>query len=91
MAIIDIRRLHSSTLKSTKAAVEKVAKAIGKEYGVTHHWEGNQMHFDRSGIKGCISVDKDEVHVRCELGFLMSAMKPMIQSEIERKLDEHIA
>ncbi|WP_300618106.1 polyhydroxyalkanoic acid system family protein [Dokdonella sp.] len=90
MAVIDIRRSHSSNLKATKAAVEKVAKAIGEEYGVDHHWDGNDLHFDRSGIKGCISVAKDSLHVRCELGFLMSAMKPLIEREIERKLDEHI-
>jgi putative polyhydroxyalkanoate system protein len=29
--------------------------------------------------------------VRVELGFLMSAMKPMIEREIERKLDEQLA
>lgn len=91
MAVIDIRRPHSSSLKATKAAVEKVAKAIGKEYGVDHHWDGNDLHFDRSGVKGLISVAKDEVRVHCELGFLMGAMKPMIEREIQRKLDEHLA
>lgn len=91
MAVIDIRRSHTSSLKSTKAAVEKVAKAIAKEYGIDHHWAGNELHFDRSGVKGRITVAKNEVHVRAELGFLMGALKPVIEREIERKLDEYLA
>jgi putative polyhydroxyalkanoate system protein len=90
MAVIDIRRTHSSSLKSAKSAVEKVAKAIGKQYGIDHHWTGNDLHFDRSGVKGQIKVSKDDLHVRVELGFLMGALKPVIEREIERQLDEHI-
>lgn len=91
MAVIDIQRSHSSTLKNTKAAVEKVAQAIAKEYGIDHHWDGNELHFDRSGVKGRITVAKNEVRVRAELGFLMGALKPVIEREIERQLDQYIA
>ena len=91
MAVIDIRRKHDSGIKSAKAAVEKVAKAIAKEYGIVHHWDGNDLHFDRSGVKGRIAVAKDEIHVHAELGFMMGAFKPVIEREIERRLDEYIA
>jgi putative polyhydroxyalkanoate system protein len=90
MAIIDIRRPHKISLKSAKAAVERVAKAISKEYGIAHEWNGNQLDFNRSGVKGHIAVAKDEVHVRVELGFLMGALKPVIEREIQRQLDEHV-
>jgi putative polyhydroxyalkanoate system protein len=91
MAVIDIRRPHTSSLKSAKAAVEKVAKSIAKQYGIDHHWTGNDLHFDRGGVKGQIKVAKDEIHVHAELGFLMGALKPVIEREIERQLDEYIA
>jgi putative polyhydroxyalkanoate system protein len=91
MAVIDIRRTHASSVKSAKTAVERVAKAIAKEYGIEHHWSGNTLQFDRSGVKGHIAVAKDDLHVRVELGFLMSALKPMIEREIERQLDQHLA
>jgi putative polyhydroxyalkanoate system protein len=91
MAVIDIRREHGSSIKSAKAAVERVAKAIAKEYGIDHHWSGDKLQFDRSGVKGHIAVAKHELHVRVELGFLMGALKPMIEREIERQLDEHLA
>lgn len=91
MAVIDIRRSHTRTMKTAKAAVERVANAIAKEYGIQHHWDGDMLRFDRSGVKGHIAVGKGDLHVRVELGFLMSAMKPMIEREIERKLDEQLA
>jgi putative polyhydroxyalkanoate system protein len=90
MAVIDIRRPHKSSIKAAKTAVERVAKAIAKEYGIDHHWEGDKLQFDRSGVKGHIAVAKNELHVRVELGFLMSAMKSVIEREIERKLDEQL-
>lgn len=91
MAVIDIRREHGKSLKSAKAAVERVAKKIAKEYGIDHHWDGDKLEFDRTGVKGHIAVAKDELHVRVELGFLMGALKSTIQREIERTLDEYLA
>jgi putative polyhydroxyalkanoate system protein len=91
MAVIDIRRTHTGNVQAAKAAVERVANAIAKEYRIDHHWSGDVLHFDRSGVKGHIEVARDEVHVRVELGFLMRALKPVIEREIERRLDDHIA
>ena len=91
MALIDIKRAHKKSVKTAKAAVERVATAIAKQYGIDHHWDSNTLHFDRSGVKGRIAVTKDELHVRVELGFLMSAMKSVIEREITLKLDEHLA
>lgn len=91
MPVIDIRRAHKRSVKSAKAAVEHVADDIAQEYGIAHHWDGDKLLFDRTGVKGHIAVAKADVHVRIELGFLMGALKPMIEREIERRLDEYIA
>jgi len=91
MAVIDIKRAHGGTIKSTRSAVDRVATSLGKEYGVDHGWDGNTLHFERSGIKGRIAVTGKDLHVRAELGFLMGAMKPLIEREIERLLDENLA
>ena len=88
MAIIDIRRKHDRSVKDAKAAVERVAKAIAKEYGIAHKWDGNALTFSRTGVAGTISVAKQEVHVHAELGFLMGALKPVIEREIVRQLDD---
>jgi putative polyhydroxyalkanoate system protein len=87
MAVIDIRRKHGQSLKDAKAAVERVAKSVAREYGFAHEWHGNTLSFTRSGAKGTIKVLKTEVHIHAELGFLMAALKGVIESEITRKLD----
>ncbi len=87
MAAIDIRRKHGKSLKDARAAVERVANAVAKEYGFTHAWDGNALEFSRTGANGSIKVAKTEVHIHVELGFLMSALRPVIEKEITRKLD----
>jgi putative polyhydroxyalkanoate system protein len=88
MAVIDIHRKHGHSIKAAKAAVERVVKAIAKEYGITHRWDGNTLNFSRTGVNGAISVVKADVHIHAELGFLMGALKPVIEREIVRKLDD---
>lgn len=90
MAVIDIRRTHKKSIKSAKAAVEKLAKELAREHGIDHHWDGDTLQFDRSGVKGHIAVGKADVHVRVELGFLMGALKSLIEREIERELDKQL-
>jgi putative polyhydroxyalkanoate system protein len=87
MAVIDIRRKHGQSLKDARAAVERVAKSVAREYGFAHEWDGNTLAFSRSGAKGTIRVLKTEVHIHVELGFLMAALKGVIEGEITRKLD----
>lgn len=88
MAKIDIRRKHTKTVKAAKAAVDKAAGAIARKFEITSAWEGDTLHFQRSGVDGHIHVSKTEVHVYAELGFLFGMMKPMIEEELGRQLDQ---
>jgi putative polyhydroxyalkanoate system protein len=89
MSKIDIRRKHSKSHKAAKTAVDKTAAAIAKKFGIHSAWDGDTLNFQRPGGSGKIRVTKTEVRVTAELGFLMSALKPMIEAEIERQLDEN--
>ena len=91
MASIDIRREHGKTPKQARALVDKTVHSIGKKFGLAHEWDGDTLHFKRSGVNGTIAVTKTEIVVHAELGFLLGAMKPMIEREIEEKLDENLA
>jgi putative polyhydroxyalkanoate system protein len=90
MARIDIRRTHTHTMKDAKKAVDKLAKSIAREFALECTWDGNTLAFSRSGVDGHIALSKGEVHVYAELGFVMGMMKPMIEQEINRHLDEQI-
>lgn len=90
MPTIDIRRDHALSLKAARAVVERVAIVIGKEYGIDHHWDGHTLHFERSGVDGHIAIAKREIHVHARLGLLMGMMTPVIEREIERRLDAEL-
>lgn len=89
MSDIDIRRKHGKSLKAARAAVEKTAAAIGRKFGIASEWDGDTLNFSRAGASGHIHVGKTEVRVHAKLGFLLGAMKPLIEAEIERAFDEN--
>lgn len=90
MATIDIRRKHDLSMAEARKAVNKLAKSIAKEFDLECDWDGNTLAFSRSGVDGHIALEKGQVHVHAQLGFLMGMMKPMIEGEINRHLDEQI-
>lgn len=89
MPSIDIRHAHKKPLKEAKQAVSDVAVEIAKKFDLTYGWKGNTLHFERSGVNGKIALAKNEVHVTAELGFLLSMLKPAVESEIKKRLDQH--
>lgn len=90
MAKIDIRRKHNLSLAAARKTVDKLAKSIAKEFDLEYGWDGDTMAFSRAGVDGHIALEKGAVHVYANLGFVMGMMKPMIESEINRHLDEQI-
>lgn len=88
MSEIDIRRDHALPLKDAKAKVERIAEAIAERFDMTYGWRGNTLHFERSGVHGTIAVSAKAVQVNARLGFLLFAIKPAVEREIHRVIDE---
>lgn len=91
MASIDIRHPHALPPARARQAVQDVADKLVNRFGAAYHWDGDILHFSRSGIDGHIALQPGEVHVSAQLGFLLGAMKGSIESEILRVLDERFA
>jgi putative polyhydroxyalkanoate system protein len=91
MPSIDIRREHDKSLGDARKAVERVAERISERFEVQSTWEGNTLHFRRSGVDGHIALSKGEVHVRVNLGFLLMALRGPIEAEIHKRIDEEFA
>ncbi len=88
MATIDIRHAHALPAAKARAAVEEVAEKLGRKFGLDYRWEGDTLHFVRSGLDGRIDMLPRQLHVSARLGMLFSAMKGPIETEIRRFLDE---
>jgi putative polyhydroxyalkanoate system protein len=87
MSRIELSRAHALSLADARARVEHVAEKLAERFDVEWAWAGNVLRFSRSGVDGEIAVERDQVQVTAQLGFLLSALKGPIQQEVERYLE----
>lgn len=90
MSNIDIQHAHSLSDDKARSAIGEVAEKLQERFDVTTRWEGQVLHFTRSGVDGAIELLPGVVRVKAQLGFLLSAMKGMVESEIQRVLAEKL-
>lgn len=90
MSRIDIRHAHSLAADQARSAIEDVARKLDERFDITSRWQGDRLQLSRSGVDGAIDLLPGEVRVTAELGFLLSAMQGMVESEIKRVLSERL-
>src|SRR3546814_20410781 len=88
MAGIDIQHKHSLSLAKARKGVEDVARKLADNFGFEYDWDGDELHFNRSGVDGRNDVPPEQLHVTAKPGFLMSAMHGTVEAEIHGLLDE---
>jgi putative polyhydroxyalkanoate system protein len=88
MSHIDIRRSHNLDPAHARAAAESVAARLNEEYQLHHYWQGDTLHFKRSGVDGHMEVGVDELRLHVKLGFLLSPWKTRFEQAIHRHLDK---
>ncbi|MEP6483679.1 MAG: polyhydroxyalkanoic acid system family protein [Rudaea sp.] len=88
MASIDIRRKHGQTPQQAREQVDQTAAVMSQKFGLSSEWIDDTLHFKRTGVHGRIQVTPTEIIVHAELGFLLGAMKPMIEREITERLEK---
>ncbi|MFM1990628.1 MAG: hypothetical protein RJA99_3585 [Pseudomonadota bacterium] len=89
MSTIDFKRDHALGLKKAKAAAQRVADEMEREFGMAHEWEGNVLRFSRTGVSGEMTIGKDHVELHAKLGFLLSAFRGRIEETLHRNFDEY--
>ncbi|MBN8716496.1 MAG: polyhydroxyalkanoic acid system family protein [Xanthomonadales bacterium] len=88
MSRIDIRHAHALSKAQARKAVEEVARKLQERFEVDCAWQGDALHFSRSGVDGQIDVQDKALHVHAKLGFLAAMFKEPIEAEIRRVLKE---
>ena len=88
MPSIDIHHEHSKTPAQARKALEDVARKLAERFDMQYDWDGDTLNFMRSGVDGKIKLAQKKLHVTAQLGFLLSALKGPIESEIKRVLGE---
>ena len=91
MSDIKIRRSHQLPHAQARAAAEKMAKRLQKEFDLDYEWDGDVLVFERSGVNGELTVAPKHVEMEVKLGFLLKMMKPTIEKHIHTNLDQIFA
>ena len=70
--------------------IEQVAAKLSERFGLKSSWTADVLNFSGSGVDGAIELQPGAVRVTAKLGFLLSAMKGMVEGEIQRVLKEKL-
>ena len=88
MATLEIAKTHALSHKDAKEAAEKIAEDLNKRFDLEYCCNGDAIEFERPGLTGQLHVGKKEVRLNCELGFLLSMLKPKIEDVVHRDFDK---
>lgn len=88
MSHIVVQRDHSLTLDQARQAAETLAAQLAEHYDIHYHWQGDALHFERSGVSGHITLEPGKIRINARLGFLLVPLKQRLEQEIHRHLDE---
>jgi putative polyhydroxyalkanoate system protein len=87
MSEIVVQRRHNLRLAGAKRLAETMARKLQNDYGGTFKWEGNTLHFQRTGASGHLVVTKSDFEVRVEIGLLLTPLRWRIEQEIKAFCD----
>jgi putative polyhydroxyalkanoate system protein len=71
-----------------KAVAQAAADELAREYALTSQWQGDSLHFRRSGVHGRIDVSPSQIALEITLGFLLKGFRAGIEKSVGKRLDE---
>lgn len=90
MSSIDINHAHALPVEAARKAVEDMAAKLTEKFSLDSRWIGDALDFKGSGVKGLIELLPGAVRVKADLSFPLSMMSGMVESEIQRVLQEKL-
>ncbi len=95
MADIHIERPHGMDFASARQSAAHWVQQAEEKFDIrcTHNNSADcdQVSFTRSGVSGTLKISADKFEIDARLGFLLSAFKDRIESEILKNLDKLLA
>lgn len=88
--LMRIRRQHDLGIAEAKSRIEQVTADLEKRFSLQSEWQGDELCFRGSGVKGSVAVAEDSLEFDITLGFALMMLEPTIRSAINTALDKHI-
>lgn len=91
MAKISLAHAHTLGKSQARQVVEQVVAELASKHQIQSVWHGDTLNIKRSGLDGTLAVTDEAVNIQVNLGFLLSAVKPIIEREINEELDARLS
>ncbi len=86
MADIFMIQPHHYPEQEIPLLLERLSASLERKIDARCEVDGNQLRFFRSGAKGKLLVDEDNLVLEVELGLMLKPMKGMIEQQIREEL-----
>jgi putative polyhydroxyalkanoate system protein len=89
---IHMQREHTLGLLNARKLVgewiEQAETRLGMSCSYQQGESSDEISFQRPGVTGTVQITEDRFVLDAELGFLLSAFKDKIESEVARRMDK---
>jgi putative polyhydroxyalkanoate system protein len=89
MSQIDMLARHTMPMSEAQKAADELAGDLAQKFEIDYGWDGDHIHFERSGVNGMITVRENEIRIKARLGLMLIFLKPVIEEEITQYLENH--
>lgn len=89
MSHIDITAYHDMSLEKAQEAADALARDLAEKFDIDYGWDGDFIHFERTGVDGSIQINEQQIHIQARLGLLLTFMQGHIEDEIGGYLKSH--
>ncbi len=88
MSNIHIKHSYSLMPDEARKRVQEIARDLKKEYKIDYSWEGDHLHFRRSGASGSLEMGDGSLELKIKLGMILRPMKGKIEHSIRKNLEK---
>lgn len=91
MSRIQIQRPHAMDHEHAMRVADELAREMTAHYDLEWHWEGERLKLQRTGLKGEVAVNPQDIGVDLELGMMLRPFKGRIEQGVVSQLEEVLA
>ena len=68
-----------------------MADQLSQEYDIEAEWDGDVLHFKRSGVSGTLELGEHVAQMDITLGFLFKAFSSTIEEKVQKNMKKVFA
>jgi putative polyhydroxyalkanoate system protein len=76
------------SLDEAKQAAQKVTDKLAEKLDMKSRWEGDKLHFTRSGVDGTLAVTTKDATIDIKLGFMLGMMSGKIEQQANEMMED---